>query len=562
MFKKTLFLLLIVSCGLCAVPVKHRMLSELEFIKGVFEMKYAPLKWKAEYAGFNLDHSVGMAVAEVEAMQKPSISEYHRILKRLFNSAKDYHVGINFYATESASLPFTVKGAEGRYFFVDIERNALPFSKFPFGIGDELVSFGGKPIGKVIEELKEREFGKNTEETDQALAELMLTFRLAENGDIVPKGSVQIEALRQGEKNPRSVVLNWNYIPEKVLTVPKPMMQTPDFAAWRMNPKEAVKKERFFDKQMLYANWQPKEAHDKHAIGARKSYIPALGRKLWTAQKDAIFDAYIFKSPGGENIGYIRIPHYMGDVDEVKEFCEVMRRFESCTDALVIDQINNPGGSVFYLYALVAALTDHGSVKTPKHRLMLTQEEVYMAISILDAMDGVTDVKQAKEIMGETLGGYPITMETVALMRKFCEFVLDEWAAGKLFTDLTHLFGVDQIKPHCDARYSKPILLLINSLDFSAGDFFPAIMQDAGRAKIMGTRTAGAGGYLAATQYPNQTAVTGFHLTASIAERHNKQPIENLGVRPDIEYQHTVYDMQNNYAEYVEKILESVEALL
>lgn len=564
---KIIIISLFFYSSLVALPLKERMLAELDFVKGIFEIKYAPLKWKEQHVGFNLDEEMRSATQTIQHLQEPSLREYHRVLKRFFNQARDYHVGVRFYATEEASLPFLVKGAEGRYFVAHIDREILPYSKFPFAVGDEILEFDQKPIDEVIAWIKEEELGGNTEETDQALAELMLTNWRAEEGDLVPRGKVEITGRKKGETRERRVTLEWHYVPEKIEGFKPQLNVKPNFSKWRLNPKETIKTEKFFERLMIYSHWNSSHvgcffSENKHSIGAKRSFIPPLGKKIWTAKKDGTFDAYTFRSPGGHLLGYIRIPHYMGDEEEVKEFCEIVKIFQEHTEALVIDQINNPGGSIFYAYALLAALVHEQPLITPKHHMMLTQEEVYMAISILDALEGVKDVKEAKEVIGETFEGYPVSMETVALLRDFCNFVLNEWSCGKLFTDPIHLFGVDEIKKHPDASYTKPILLLTNSLDFSCGDFFPAILQDSKRAKILGQRTAGAGGYVLGTQYPNQTAVLGFHLTGSMAERIGKRPIENLGIIPDIEYALTAYDLQNNYAKYVEKILAGVESLL
>ena len=107
-----------------------------------------------------------------------------------------------------------------------------------------------------------------------------------------------------------------------------------------------------------------------------------------------------------------------------------------------------------------------------------------------------------------------------------------------------------------------PILLLVNELDFSCGDFFPSILQDNDRATIMGTRTAGAGGAVQGVEVPNLVGVGSMSFTTTIAERINQQPLENLGVTPDIEYQMTVEDMQNGFQGYKEAVLEAVEAIL
>ncbi|MFN0064773.1 MAG: protease-like activity factor CPAF [Chlamydiales bacterium] len=549
---------------------KRRMLKDLDFIHSVFEVKYAPLQWKKDFADWDLKQAIEHAKQKVDCQPQPSVKDFHKILRAFFQSAKDYHVGIVFLSTEEASLPFLIKGAEGRYFISYVERDLLPYSHFPLGVGDEILTFDGRPIADVVEELRVTEFGGNTFETDQALAEMLLTGRCGTVGVAVPKGEVVLEGLRRGESRPTRVTLRWDYAPERIPDFsdinPVVKMQ-PSFSQWRMDPKKAVKEENFFEKMMVYSQWDRSHVgaslhvENKHSLGARTSFIPPLGRKIWSAPKDSPFDAYIFKSPENQYVGYIRIPHYIGDEEESTIFCELMKRFQAHTEALIIDQVNNPGGSVFYLYALAAAVAD-GVMDTPKHHLKLTQEEVYAALTTADALEGVMNERQAKEVLGESIGGYPVTMETVSLLREFCSFILSEWTSGKIYTDPTFLFGVNRIAPHPDGHYTKPILLLINSLDFSGGDFFPAILQDNRRVTILGTRTAGAGGYVQGTFYPNQTAIAGFQLTGSLAERVDKSVIENLGVKPDIAYALTARDLQYNYVEYVEKILQTVDSLI
>ncbi|MCR4295307.1 MAG: S41 family peptidase, partial [Elusimicrobia bacterium] len=131
------------------------------------------------------------------------------------------------------------------------------------------------------------------------------------------------------------------------------------------------------------------------------------------------------------------------------------------------------------------------------------------------------------------------------------------------YTGLTHVSGVDDIDPapKAEERYTKPILLLTNALDFSGGDFFPAILQDNQRATILGVRTAGAGGIVRSFSV-NQFGIDRLSATTSLAERPNGKPIENLGVTPEIPYEITARDLRTGFAEYRWKILKALDGLL
>ncbi len=552
--------------------LKKRVLSDLNMIHNIFEVKYAPKVWKHEFANWDLDQAIQDAKNKIESHPAPTLKECQTILRDFFNSTRDYHVGIKFFSTESATLPFCVKGAQGRYFVAWVEKDHTARKDFPFEEGDEILMFDERPIGDVIEELRLKEFGNNTFETDQALAEMALTQRKGDWGHTIPKGLVTITGYRKGDPKKTTVVLNWSYTPEKINDFSKIGKETSlHLLARDQEPKDFknyLTKNKLFEKLMVSALWDKpldldldSDDANKHTLGARKSFIPSLGPKIWKSATDSSFDAYIFESPTGKKIGYLRLPHYVGEEDEVDEFGKFMNYFERRTDALIIDQVNNPGGSVFYLYALVATLTNKPFF-APKHHIALTQEEIHLATFLIPYLDKVTNDESARTLLGETLGGYPIDFRFVKLMKKFCHFMLAQWDEGKLYSDPTHLFGVDEIRPHPQYNYTKPILLLINSLDFSGGDFFPAILQDNKRATIFGTRTAGAGGYVLSTEFPNHSGIKGFVMTGSLAERIDQRPIENLGVRPDIAYDLTAVDLQENFVEYVAAILEAVEKLV
>ncbi len=267
----------------------------------------------------------------------------------------------------------------------------------------------------------------------------------------------------------------------------------------------------------------------------------------------------------GKLIGYVRIPGYIvPDYDKsIESFKKLMEKFEDTTDALVIDQINNPGGSVFYLYALASLLSSE-PLKAPRHKMALSQSNIAEAASILPALKAAKDTEEVIKVLGgaKTLNGLPVTYEIGRFLVDFYEFILDQWSQGKRITDPYYLLGADHINPHPGTQYTKPILVVVNELDFSGGDFFSATLQDNQRVTVFGTRTAGAGGYVLQAGFPNLLGIQGVWLTGSIAERVDKNPIENLGVKPDIEYTLTDKDLQEGFKEYKAAINKAITDLV
>ncbi|MEK7689725.1 MAG: protease-like activity factor CPAF, partial [Bdellovibrionota bacterium] len=534
--------------------LKQKMADDIDFVRGIYDVRYAPKEWKQSFSGWNLETATHTTLAEIEAMTEPSVRKYQRVFNQFIVAMKDYHVRARFYSTETATLPFQVKGAEGKYFFVWIDREKLPSPSFPFNLGDEVVALGDRPLGEVVAELK-ADMGGNTSETDQSLAEIFVTRRAASRAMTVPRGPVTLTVKPRGSDKDYLHEMIWDYTPELISgggientpvglrAVQKSGEMSPK--AW-LDGKIAARSMAVPGMAEILAESPQSASENRFVPGTKRTFLPNLGLKLWESDPAKSFHAYLFRNEQGKLVGYVRIPSYGAGENEAREFASVMTYFQATTDSLVIDQFHNPGGSVFYLYSLVSMLTDQAFM-APKHRMTITQEDVAEAVMYQPAFEKVKTDAEARALLGETLGGYPVSYEVARFLVEFFRFEIAEWNAGRTTTKPYFLWGVQRINPSPVVQYTKPVLLLTDELDFSGGDFFPAILQDNKRVTILGARTAGAGGYVLSQQYPNQFGVQLFTVTGSYAERLDLNPIENLGVKPDLPYQLTAADLQGGF---------------
>lgn len=145
-------------------------------------------------------------------------------------------------------------------------------------------------------------------------------------------------------------------------------------------------------------------------------------------------------------------------------------------------------------------------------------------------------------------------------MVSYYRFVLSEFQAGRRGpTNPVYLFGVSEVLP-AKNHYTKKIVVLINEKDFSAAEFLPAILQDNKKATLFGQRTAGAGGCVKRITPPgsDQFGIDYITITWTLAWRTNGQPIENIGVHPDVKYSVTADDLRFGYAGYRQALLVTI----
>lgn len=520
---------------------KVQLQKELEFVGSLFQTAYAPKAWKESHLGWNL--SSEMALAQARLASAKTMSEAQRALAGLVYSTADYHVGVSFQLTETATLPFQVKTVEGKTLIVYIDREKLSETAFPFSMGDEVLAFDGAPVAQVLGQMAQVE-GANVPGTDAAIADLGLTRRRASRGFTqIPNGPVTVSVKKASDDSVSTVQLTWEYTPEKL------NHGAPAFLA-----KET---RNMFGRHMISPramSYKAEAEENTYGIGVRNSFLPDLGERIWETAKENTFDAYLYKNEQGQLIGVVRIFGYIVDdfAKAVTDFAGIMAHFQKHAAAVVVDQNHNPGGSVFYLYALASHFSDQALV-VPQHQIAIQAADAAECVEMLNQLESVKTEEDAVKMFAADLAGYPVTYQLAMGVKDYCQFILKEYNAGKLLSEPYYLYGVDKINP-AKTPFTKPVLILVNELDFSGGDFFPAILQDNKRVTIAGVRTAGAGGYVLEAAVPNQFGFSGLYFTGSLAARVNSQPIENLGVTPDVALPMTVDDVRNGYKNYLDGV--------
>lgn len=526
--------LLIVAClSLHATKTKQeRMLCELETVANFFETSYGLKEYKAQLYQWNAPQVLEQARNTIAYRENISTKEFHQILLQYTQSMRDYHVGITFSSTERARLTFAVKEAENRYFIIDEDSKSAVA---------ELISFNGLPTHFAVEALQKRFFNYSNPKTDRALATKALTFRHSGMGMPVLKGPIDLE-LKIDDKI-ECVKLDWEHKPEKIIFAP---MITATKAGHKWSKYE-------FTTPFYY------KFEETDLFAAEDSFVPTFGDLSWRASGGVNnpFSGAIFILDTGEPIGYVRIPHYKGSDNDVELFRQTIEHLQKKTKALVIDQTSNPGGYPFYTLALVTTLIDK-PIDNIKQSILLNPTIVQEALNDAERLSE----KDALTFMKHYASGYALTQGDINELRDLNKKIVEEWTEGKILSSISPIFGIEKLKPNPNIHYTKPIIVLTDELCFSGGDVLPSLLQDSKRALIFGQTTAGAGGCVQSYEYPNYFGVESIEITRSVLYRANGEPLENVGVTPDIMYEITVDDLKNGYRGYRTALIEAIRQIL
>jgi len=544
----------VVFVALCARPAyaqtdltDQQRIQDLDQLATLFAKHYAAYEWKRDVIGFDLLRLNPW----LQDIHKQDDLDFEETLIDYVASLNDAHDSIIFPSNFTANLPLTVDLYDGKVLVDNIDRTLLPKAQFPFTIGDELVLLDGVPINGALESLYKYSVLANSRSTARLAAGQLtsrsqqflphagdvadtafLTIRLAATGQLqtyeipwIKRGFPRLSTgtapvpgrkpYREDNNPPTKTNLGPGHVTPSDFHRPRNAIvddSLPDY----MRPLAPFLNGVTASDDMGYINW-----------GA-KSPVFALPPGFVLRRGAASTDFFLTGTyvANGARIGFLRIPNEAPPsvTTALQQLDAEMAYFNANTDGLIVDVMNNSGGSLSFAESILQRL-----IPTPFHTMgfeirptpdwlsgfaeMLTRaEETNAPAGVIQNLQMIFDeVRRAAEQGGRTM---PVSLNST---------------------------GSLTLTPKANA-YQKPLLLLTDELTLSAGDMIAAVIQDNNRGPLFGMRTVGAGGsvvlYDATANTNAQVSITVSLMNRGRLVQTPEFPptpyIENVGVRPNI----------------------------
>lgn len=536
------FLLISGSFVVTAQMTTEQRTNDFQQLAALIAKRYSFVEWKQ--AALNYD-ALDLQPWLARVRSAKDDLEFYQICSEYIAKLQDGHSGFSTPSTFIANLGFGVDFVEGKVIVDSITRATLPADKFPFQIGDELISIDNKPVQQQLAEIQPL-YGSGLPRAAARFAVQFLTIR---NQGYLPRAAeigetAEVVIRRREGGTTETYQIPWNKSGLALVNagpVPNPKtrraaaitdidapVEGPDGAPSPFYMATVRQKANFRSNWISLAN-QPgmPDQNFLAGVGAVPPYFE-LPSGFVNRKGLGRFDTYFsgtFES-AGVKFGFLRIPQFSGIGSDIDTEIEFMERN---TDGLIIDMMRNPGGSGCLMESLARRLAPDGMLS--------------LAISTRVTWDQILSLESNLRF-AELFGANAAEIEEIKRM-------LTEYRAAFVkprgFTFLEPVCSNSRALPAYTDRsgkqitYSKPVVLLIDDLSSSAAEGFAAIVQDNRRAMLYGYRTGGLGGAVLSTS-------VGFYMEArarytySILIRNalpavpgypDEPYIENIGVHPD-----------------------------
>jgi hypothetical protein len=531
---------------------------DLQTIASVYAKQYAAYEWKRDNLGFDL-FDLRPWLARVRATKTDL--EYLDVVAEYVASLQDIH---SAYITNSdfvADLHLYTDIFDGKVLIEQIDRAYLPASRFDFAVGDEIVQFDGKPVGEVMDGLAKLSSFGNPRSTRRWAADKLVYREQYQFPSAGLLGDSATILVRRQDGSEKSYTIAWDKFGTPLLK----LGPLPDFQMARTATRGEEKAGNAgFRRPWLALQRQVNERKVKSLRGFDERtpvyQMPSgFTQRLGRGRSDYFFSGtYVLD---GKRIGMIRVGTFLpaGSLTfPLQQFGQEIGYMKANTDVLVVDVTRNAGGYACYAevlaqYLIPKPFTTTGVEIRPNLELVREWETYYF-----DALDFGEDWE-------------------VAVYGSLLKDIRTAYAENRGRTGTIPLCSAGlELDPLRDRTggllaYDKPILLLTDEFSTSAADSFAAVLQDSGVAKLFGYRTAGAGGNVVSTP-AGFFSEGGVSVSQMLTVRPSVQSapgfpasryIENVGVRPDIEYDYqTRENLLRNGAPFVEAFLKAAAGLV
>lgn len=218
------------------------------------------------------------------------------------------------------------------------------------------------------------------------------------------------------------------------------------------------------------------------------------------------------------NLGYLHIPLMLDTPVFLDSLVAAMHQFEN-TDGLVIDIRGNGGGSRAPLRILLP--------------FFMTDDEPPQVVNVAAYRRGTTvrtEAFEARFLYPETSKHWS-DAERQAI-RDCLKVFQTEWPLPKDRFSTWHYFVISPHRNQETYCYDKPVIILQDTVNYSASDIFLGACKDRHNIILMGLPSGGGSG--CRIKYRLQNSHIALYLSSMVSYRPNGQLYDGKGIKPDI----------------------------
>lgn len=556
--KKLIVTLLAAATALSAALTVEQKESDFRSLANMLAKNYAPYEWKRDTFQFDALR-IGDWLRRVRSTRNDL--EFYDLCAEYVASLQDTHSSFSFPSTFSATLGFHVDIYDGKVVVDSITRSRLPAAQYPFQVGWEVVSFNGEPVERELARLM-RITAAAAPRARLRRAAQRLTAIAQSNDPLLPtriSSPARIE-FRNPEGDTQTLEIPWvtsgiaiteaGLVPMPAVPAAPRQLATPLLSQTAAEDAEDIVPAWVKPLNELRREADPADAtHDILNYGSLTPiYPPPAGFQRRTTTTFFLSGTF---TAGGHTIGLLRIPNFSpaSTVVALREFDAEIAYFQQNTAGLIVDVTRNNGGDACYNEEI--------------QRRLIPYEFRGMGREIRATTRWLLQFSNALEV-ARAQNAEP---HVIALLTARLRDMEETFYARRGRTGPTPICAETLTRQPAPNAFTKPLMVLMDEFSTSAADAFPAIIQDARRGLLFGTRSNGAGGTTGGF-----TAGTFSEIFMSItaAMHHRREPVvtpeyptsnyvENVGVRPDIPYDYmTRENLAAGFVPYTRAFVEAM----
>jgi len=540
--------------------------SDFQFLASLYATYYAPYEWKKQLLGFDL-MNIKPWLDKVAATKTDL--DFYEVCVEYVASLADTHDAFSLPSDFVAQLGMIGDIYDGKVLIESINRTLLPQARFPFALGDEIVSIDGTAIEQLLKDLGKYAAGKGNPISVRRFAATRATSRPQSVMPHAPDvGASAKVVLRRQSGALETYDIPWvkTGTPLEVGPVPSPKAQVHALAHRQSDARAIGSNEPDYMSLLNQYTYSGVNASETGVIGygARNPLFLAgfpstFTRRLGGNAADFFYSG-TFKYED-LTIGYIRIPNYSPPSQPValQQFEREIDFMNSNTNGLIVDEMRNTGGNLCFGENIAARLIPYQFHATG-FQLRAYWSRVlgfYNSMIAAKAAGAPQDVIARYELIYNAMLAANLQERGLSETLPLCSSTLNRDPATDVSGNII--------------AYKKSLMFMVDEFSTSTADSVAAMIQDAGRGILYGMRTNGAGGNNTSFDAgPFTEGVTGMTLALQVRKGPISTPdypttayIENVGVRPEwIRDYMTKDNLLQNGAPFVKAFLDGMASYI